>query len=114
MRSAATASCSRVRIARARRPMPRSIVSRRPWTWCSPAWMDGAFSILPEVSSVLRGPRTLSIVVSAYNEAHNGGGAGDTIMRAGAVLEDFEILLIDDGSSDDTAQVVDRLAANHS
>jgi glycosyltransferase involved in cell wall biosynthesis len=66
------------------------------------------------VSSATRGPRTLSIIVPAYNESHNIEGAVDTITRAGAALDDFEILLIDDGSSDDTGKIVDRLAANHS
>jgi glycosyltransferase involved in cell wall biosynthesis len=57
----------------------------------------------------------LSIVVPAYNEAHRleaGFRRFDEAVAAGAVdLDRTEVLVVDDGSTDDTAAVADKLLA---
>lgn len=57
---------------------------------------------------------TLSIIVPAYNEASR---IGQTVTALGANLAprelDWEIRVVDDGSSDDTAGTVERLAAGN-
>ncbi len=59
-------------------------------------------------------PRRVSIFVPAYNEERNLEGAiRDIVSAAEAVLEDYEILLVDDGSTDRTAELADRLAHEH-
>lgn len=51
----------------------------------------------------------LTISIPAYNDADSIGPLIDESVRAAAaVTEDFEILVIDDGSKDDTAAVVER------
>ena len=59
--------------------------------------------------------RSVSVFVAAYNEAENLEPTVDTIVRAldGAV-EDFEIIVVNDGSTDGTDKVADRLAAESS
>ncbi len=66
-----------------------------------------------ESSDIVRGlPRRVSVFVPAYNEAGGIEAAIRNIVRAGEeLLEDFEILLVDDGSTDGTGPLVDRLAA---
>lgn len=55
--------------------------------------------------------RRVSIFVPAYNEVGNLEGAiRDIVGAAGAALEDYEILLVDDGSTDGTGALADRLA----
>ena len=55
--------------------------------------------------------RRVSVLVPAYNEEQNLEGAvRDIVAAAGAVLEDYEILLVDDGSTDRTGALADRLA----
>ncbi len=56
--------------------------------------------------------RTLSIIVPAFNEALNLAGAvHESIASAEAVgLDDWQIIVVDDGSTDDTAVVAERLA----
>lgn len=62
-------------------------------------------------SGVASGP-SLSLVMCAFNEA---GGIEAAVKRSAAALEgtasDFEIVLVDDGSSDGTQEIADRLAA---
>jgi undecaprenyl-phosphate 4-deoxy-4-formamido-L-arabinose transferase len=62
----------------------------------------------PDVSP-LRAPR-LSIVVTLYNEAST---LEELYVRATAALatQDYELILVDDGSRDSTWQIVERLAA---
>jgi glycosyltransferase involved in cell wall biosynthesis len=52
--------------------------------------------------------RTVSVLVPAYNEARNLEGAVRDVVQA---FDDFEILVVNDGSSDETGQVAERLAA---
>jgi dolichol-phosphate mannosyltransferase len=64
----------------------------------------------------LSGPsaRSVSVFVAAYNEAENLAPTLDTLRRAFEhTVDDFEIIVVDDGSSDGTGQVADALAAAH-
>jgi len=54
--------------------------------------------------------RTISILVPAYNEARNLAGAVRDVMHAASRFDDFEILIVNDGSIDGTAEVAERLA----
>jgi glycosyltransferase involved in cell wall biosynthesis len=60
-----------------------------------------------EVHPGLRG-LTVSVVVPAYNEEHGIGGVLDELNQIlpQSGLDDYEIIVIDDGSTDNTAQVV--------
>lgn len=59
--------------------------------------------------------RSLSIFVAAYNEAENLGPTVETLRRAlEPTIDDYEIIVVDDGSSDGTFQVADDLAAQFS
>jgi glycosyltransferase involved in cell wall biosynthesis len=55
--------------------------------------------------------RTISVLVPAYNEANNLEGAVRDVARAARDFDDFEILIVNDGSIDDTGQVAQQLAA---
>jgi NAD(P)-dependent dehydrogenase (short-subunit alcohol dehydrogenase family) len=58
--------------------------------------------------------RSLSVFVPAYNEVDNLTPTVETIMRALSVsVEDYEVIVVDDGSTDGTYQVADALAARY-
>jgi glycosyltransferase involved in cell wall biosynthesis len=56
-------------------------------------------------------PRSLSVVIPAYNEAENLEAAVATALAAAVELDEIEIVLVDDGSTDATPAIADRLAA---
>jgi dolichol-phosphate mannosyltransferase len=55
--------------------------------------------------------RTLSVVVPAYNERDNLEAAVRDTLHALRTFDDYEVIIVDDGSRDGTAEVADRLAA---
>ncbi len=54
--------------------------------------------------------KLLSFAIPCYNSAAYMEKCVDSLLRGG---EDVEILIIDDGSADETAQIADRYAAAH-
>jgi dolichol-phosphate mannosyltransferase len=57
--------------------------------------------------------RRVSIIILAYNEAGNIQGAIKDVQSAATVLDDYEILVVDDGSADGTGRVADLIAAHN-
>jgi dolichol-phosphate mannosyltransferase len=57
--------------------------------------------------------RSLSVVVPAYNERDNLAGAVLDTLNALASFDDYEVIIVNDGSQDGTREVADRLAAEH-
>ena len=59
--------------------------------------------------------RSVSVFVAAYNEAENLAPTVETITRAlEETVDAYEIIVVNDGSTDGTGQVADRLAAQNS
>lgn len=59
--------------------------------------------------------RSLSIVVPAFNEHDNLEPSVDVLARALKTADvDYDIIIVDDGSSDGTGEIADRLAASDS
>ena len=57
---------------------------------------------------------SLSVIIPAYNEAENIEEVVHKCLQVCPGLTDrFELLIIDDGSTDDTAEIAQRLAARH-
>jgi dolichol-phosphate mannosyltransferase len=56
--------------------------------------------------------RTLSVLVPAFNEAPNLEAAVRDALAAAAGFDAVEIIIVNDGSSDGTGEVADRLAAD--
>jgi len=54
--------------------------------------------------------RTVTILAPAYNEAPNIEGAVLDAVEAASDLDDYEIIVVDDGSTDGTGEIADRLA----
>jgi cellulose synthase/poly-beta-1,6-N-acetylglucosamine synthase-like glycosyltransferase len=61
----------------------------------------------PRPGTASRYRPSVSIVVPAYNEAVGIGRAVSSL--AGSEYPDFEVIVVDDGSVDDTAEIVERL-----
>ena len=55
--------------------------------------------------------RTISVVVPAYNEMGNLEAAVRDVVHALRTFDDYEVIIVDDGSKDGTGQVADGLAA---
>ncbi len=59
-------------------------------------------------------PRGLTIAVPAYNEEERIAGVVEMLLRSAAEeLQDFEIIVVNDGSRDRTAQIIDKLSEHH-
>lgn len=65
--------------------------------------------------SAAKYPNTsLTIAIPAYNEEKNlGRVVEDTLKKLPEYFEDFEVVVVDDGSSDGSAGIADRLAEKH-
>lgn len=58
---------------------------------------------------------SISVIITAMNEEGNLESAVDKILRTiSSKFSDYELLIINDGSRDRTAEIADRLAAQHS
>jgi biofilm PGA synthesis N-glycosyltransferase PgaC len=82
-------------------------------------WMLGALlfrlrhegGARPRVAATLSGTPPVSVLIPCYNEGEN---AEETLTHAlGLDYPDFEVIAINDGSSDNTAEVLDRMARLH-
>ena len=58
----------------------------------------------------MRPARSLSVVVPAYNEMGNLENAVKDVVHALQTFDDYEVIIVNDGSQDGTGEVADRLA----
>ncbi|MCC7370137.1 MAG: glycosyltransferase family 2 protein [Chloroflexi bacterium] len=56
--------------------------------------------------------RSISVVVPAYNEMGNLEGAVRDVVHALRSFDEYEVIIVNDGSNDGTKEVADRLAAS--
>jgi dolichol-phosphate mannosyltransferase len=56
-------------------------------------------------------PRTMSVVVPAYNEMGNLEAAVRDVVYALRIFDEYEVIIVNDGSKDGTGTVADQLAA---
>lgn len=61
----------------------------------------------------MRSARTLSVVVPAFNEDRNLEGAVGNVLAVASELDAVEVLIVNDGSTDDSGSVADALAAQY-
>jgi glycosyltransferase involved in cell wall biosynthesis len=68
-----------------------------------------------DVMMIPESPRSLSVVLPCFNEEQNVEAAAQDAERAArGLFDDFEIIIVDDGSRDGTAAIVDGLASANS
>jgi hypothetical protein len=66
----------------------------------------------PAGATAARPSHSVSVFVAAYNEAENLAPTVETLRRALApTVQEYEIIVVDDGSTDGTYEVAERLAA---
>ena len=58
----------------------------------------------------MHGSHTMSVVVPAYNEMGNLEGAVRDAVHALRTFDDYEVIIVNDGSQDGTGEVADRNA----
>jgi len=74
----------------------------------------GDFKLIGPVATVHASKRRLTIVVPAFNEVAHIEAALTVVSGAAArLLDDYEIIVVDDGSSDGTGAVAEQFAASH-
>ena len=64
-------------------------------------------------SNNLGQPKAVSFIVPALNEEKNIAGTVAEICRAAEILDDYELVLVDDGSQDRTGEIIDNLAVSN-
>jgi glycosyltransferase involved in cell wall biosynthesis len=68
----------------------------------------------PTLPNLPLSSRALTIIVPAYNEAQRLHVTLDGVLAAASTaLDRYEVIIVNDGSSDDTAAIADGLAASH-
>src|SRR4051812_20859818 len=67
----------------------------------------------PTVNQTSSRSRALSIIVPAFNEAQRLQATVDGVIAAASMaLDHYEVIIVNDGSADETAAIADKLAAS--